>query len=98
MKGIFRTTLVIAMLFAGLTFAEAEENEKRDLAGITKALDLYADAAIKGDSKIAQPALSPGATMPHTEKGKLVTAPISGLNAYFDKTGPPPRPCARLNL
>lgn len=88
MKKIFQTTLVIAMLFAGLAFAEAAENEKQDLAGITNALDLYVNAAIKGDSKIAQPAFAPGATMSYTEKGKLVTVPISELYAYYDKTGP----------
>lgn len=86
MKRIFQLTLVAVVLFYG--FAEAAESEGKDLAGIAKALDLYAGAAIKGDSKVAQPAFAPGATMSYAEKGKLVTVPISELYAYFDKTGP----------
>ena len=88
MKRIFQITLVIAVLSTGIAFAEAAENEKEDLTGITRALDLYVQAAVKGDSKIAQPAFAPDATMSYAEKGKLVTVPISELYAYFDKTGP----------
>lgn len=66
----------------------AKADNETDLAGITKALDLYVGAAIKGDSKVAQPAFAPAATMSYTENGKLVTVPISELYAYFDKTGP----------
>lgn len=88
--------LWIAFLFLGLTFSltnlNAAENQTmaNELAGINKALNLYIDAAIKGDSKIAQPAFAPMATMSYTDNGKLVTVPISELFAYYDKTGPHP--------
>ena len=68
--------------------AIAAESQDAELAGINRALDLYVDAAIKGDSKIAAPAFAPLATMSHSEKGRLVTVPISELFAYYDKTGP----------
>lgn len=73
-----------------LTFSSihAAEIAEQDLAGITRALDLYVGAAIKGDSKIAQPAFAKDATMSYNEKGKLVTVPISELYSYYDKTGP----------
>ena len=88
MKRILWIALIAVTFFAGAAFASAAEAEKADLAGITRALDMYAEAAIKGDSKVAQPAFAPGATMSYAENGKLVTVPISELYAYFDKTGP----------
>lgn len=86
-----KSILFAALLFAfiiGFSSVHAAETMEQDLAGITKALDLYAGAALKGDSKVAQPAFAPGATMSYAENGKLVTVPISELYAYFDKTGP----------
>ena len=80
--------LVFAAIFLALGVSMAKADNETDLAGITKALDLYVGAAIKGDSKVAQPAFAPAATMSYTENGKLVTVPISELYAYFDKTGP----------
>lgn len=76
----------------GVSGANAGDKEKMadDLAGITKALNMYVDAAVKGDSKVAEPAFAPAATMSYTENGKLVTVPIKELYAYFDKTGPHP--------
>lgn len=73
-----------------LTSANAAENLDQDIAGITKALNCYVEAAVKGDSKVAQPVFAPKATMSYAENGKLVTVPISELYAYFDKTGPHP--------
>lgn len=58
------------------------------MEGITKILNLYVDAAEKGDSKIDKPAFAPKATMSYADKGKLVTVPIDELFAYYDKTGP----------
>lgn len=66
----------------------ASDVNSAELEGITKVLNMYIDAAIKGDSKIAQPAFAPLATMSYAEKGKLVTVPIKELFAYYDKTGP----------
>lgn len=88
MKGLLKLVLLGSMLLCGLPSAQAAENPAQDVAAITKALDLYVGAAIKGDSKVAQPVFAPGATMSYAEKGKLVTVPISELCAYFDKTGP----------
>lgn len=86
-KSILIATGFLALILC-FSSVHAAETMEQDLAGITKALDLYAGAAIKGDSKVAQPAFAPGATMSYTENGKLVTVPISELYAYFDKTGP----------
>ena len=36
-----------------------------DLAGIRKALDLYVQAAVEGDSRVARPAFTEGATISH---------------------------------
>ena len=59
-----------------------------ELAGIRKPLDLYVEAAVKGDSKIAEPAFAPTATISYSEDGKLVSSPIKALFDYYDKTGP----------
>ncbi len=61
-----------------------------EIAGIRKALDLYCEASVKGDSKIAEPAFSPTATMSYAEDGKLVSVPIKALFDYYDQTGPQP--------
>ena len=61
-----------------------------EIAGIRKALDLYCEASIKGDSKIAEPAFAPTATMSYAEGGKLVSVPIKALFDYYDQTGPQP--------
>lgn len=61
-----------------------------EIAGICKALDLYCEASVKGDSKIAEPAFAPTATMSYAEDGKLVSVPIKALFDYYDQTGPQP--------
>lgn len=61
-----------------------------EIAGIRKALDLYCEASVKGDSKIAEPAFAPTATMSFAENGKLVSVPIKALFDYYDQTGPQP--------
>lgn len=61
-----------------------------ELAGIRKALDLYCEASVRGDSKIAEPAFAPTATMSYAENGKLVSVPIKALFDYYDQTGPQP--------
>lgn len=61
-----------------------------EIAGIRKALDLYVGAAIKGDSKIAEPAFAPTATMSFVEDGNLVSVPIKALFDYYDQTGAHP--------
>lgn len=57
-----------------------------EIAGIRKALDLYCEASVKGDSKIAEPAFAPTATMSYAENGKLVSVPIKALFDYYDQT------------
>lgn len=60
------------------------------LAGIRKALDLYTEAAIKGDSKIAEPAFSKTATMSFAQNGALVSVPIQALFDYYNTECPQP--------
>lgn len=85
--------LIIPLILLGLTFSldlanAADKQSNPEMAGITRVLNMYIDAAIKGDSKIAQPAFAPLATMSYAENGKLVTVPIKELFNYYDKTGP----------
>lgn len=61
-----------------------------EITGIRKALDLYCEASVKGDSKVAQPAFAPTATMSYVENGKLVSVPIKALFDYYDQTGAQP--------
>ena len=61
-----------------------------EIAGIRKALDLYCEASVKGDGKIAEPAFAPTATMSYAENGQLVSVPIKTLFDYYDQTGPQP--------
>lgn len=61
-----------------------------EIAGIRKALDLYCEASVMGDSKVAQPAFATTATMSYVENGKLVSVPIKALFDYYDQTGPQP--------
>lgn len=88
MKKTISLAALFWIFFLAFSTVHAAESVEQDLAGITKALDLYANAAIKGDSEVARPAFAKDATMSYTEKGKLVTVPISELYSYFDKTGP----------
>lgn len=62
--------------------------DSAEIAEIRKTLDLYCKAAIKGDSKIAEPAFAPTATISHIEDGKLISLPIKALYEYYDATGP----------
>lgn len=61
-----------------------------EVAGIRKVLDLYTEAAIKGDSKIAKAAFAPAATMSYAKGDSLVTVPIQALFDYYDNTGAHP--------
>lgn len=69
----------------GLKCCNATDDE---ITAIRKALDLYCEASVKGDSKIAEPAFAPTATMSYVENGKLVPLPIKALFNYYDLTGP----------
>lgn len=60
------------------------------LAGIRKALDLYVEAAIKGDSKIAEPAFAKTATMSFAQNDTLVSVPIQALFDYYNTDCPQP--------
>lgn len=61
-----------------------------EIAGIRKALNLYCEASVKGNSKIAEPAFAPTATMSYADDGKLASVPIKALFDYYDQTGPQP--------
>ncbi len=61
-----------------------------ELAGIRKPLNLYVEAAVKGDSKIAEPAFASTATISYSDAGHLISSPIKSLCEYYDKTGPHP--------
>lgn len=88
MKKLVLAIVMLGFLSAWITIAIASETQNEDMAGITAALNSYVDAAIQGDSRVAQPVFAPKATMSYSENGKLITVPISELYAYFDKTGP----------
>lgn len=63
------------------TFINANPDQ---LAGIRKALDLYTETAVKGDSKIAEPAFAKTATMSFTENDTLISVPIQALFDYYN--------------
>lgn len=67
------------------TYCNATPDE---ITGIRKALDLYCEASVKGNSKIAEAAFAPTATMSYADNGKLVSLPIKALFDYYDQTGP----------
>lgn len=97
MKNFAVLALIALGLIFNVSYLNAAEKQsmndaqmKAEMAAIVKALDMYAGAAIKGSSKVAEPAFAPLATMSFTENGKLVTVPIKALYEYFDKTGPHP--------
>lgn len=54
------------------------------LEGINKALDAYIDAAVKGDSKIAEPVFTDNATISHIENDSLISLPIQALFDYYN--------------
>lgn len=54
-------------------------------AGIARAVEYYLDAGRKGDSKIAEKAFAPSATMSWAEKGGMKSVPIKDLYAYFNE-------------
>ncbi len=58
------------------------------LSGIRKALDLYVEAAVKGDSKIAEPAFAKTATMSFVQNDTLVSVPIQALFDYYNTDCP----------
>ena len=67
-----------------------DKTSSADLAGIRKALDLYVQAAVAGDSKVARPAFAEGATISHAENDSLICLPIQALFDYYDQTGKHP--------
>ena len=54
------------------------------LEGINKALDAYINAAIKGDSKIAEKVFTDNATISHIENDSLISLPIQALYDYYN--------------
>ena len=54
------------------------------LEGINKALEAYINAAVKGDSKIAEPVFTHNATISHIENDSLVSLPIQALYDYYN--------------
>ena len=57
---------------------------REQLEGISKTLDAYIDAAIKGDSKIAEPVFTDKATISHIENDSLISLPIKALFDYYN--------------
>ena len=57
---------------------------REQLEGISKTLDAYIDAAIKGDSKIAEPVFTDNATISHIENDSLISLPIKALFDYYN--------------
>ena len=54
------------------------------LEGINKALDAYINAAIKGDSKIAEKVFTDNAPISHIENDSLISLPIRALYDYYN--------------
>ena len=54
------------------------------LDGIKTALDAYIEAAVKGDSKIAEPVFTENATISHIENDSLISLPIQALFDYYN--------------
>ena len=54
------------------------------LKGIKTALDAYIEAAVKGDSKIAEPVFTDNATISHIENDSLISLPIQALFDYYN--------------
>ncbi|MCH5239988.1 MAG: nuclear transport factor 2 family protein [Muribaculaceae bacterium] len=54
------------------------------LEGINKALDAYINAAVKGDSKIAEKVFTDNATISHIENDSLISLPIQALYDYYN--------------
>ena len=54
------------------------------LEGINKALEAYINAAVKGDSKIAEPVFTDNATISHIENESLISLPIQALYDYYN--------------
>ncbi|MCH5226787.1 MAG: nuclear transport factor 2 family protein [Muribaculaceae bacterium] len=54
------------------------------LEGINNTLEAYIKAAIKGDSKIAEPVFTDNATISHIENDSLVSLPIQALYDYYN--------------
>ncbi len=65
----------------------ANKVSEENIAGISKALDLYVNAAIEGNSQIARPAFAEGATITHVENDSIICLPIQDLFDYYDHTG-----------
>ena len=54
------------------------------LQGIKTALNAYVEAAVKGDSKIAEPVFTENATISHIENDSLISLPIQALFDYYN--------------
>ena len=61
---------------------------EEQLAGIRKTIDMYIDAAVKGNSDIAKPAFADTATMSYAHNDTLVSVPIKVLYDYYDNDCP----------
>ena len=54
------------------------------LEGINKVLEAYINAAVKGDSKIAEKVFTDNATISHIENDSLISLPIQALYDYYN--------------
>ncbi len=100
MKKLFILPLLLLLILStaccGKTECETSKNSEtmcenkvssEDLAGISKALDLYVNAAVEGTSQVARPAFVEGATITHVENDSIICLPIQALFDYYDETG-----------
>ena len=99
-KGIFLSLSIIFLMTACRNDKSENRNqeikeEKMDnskfnnatpeqLDGINKALEAYINAAVKGDSKIAEQVFTDNATISHIENDSLVSLPIQALYDYYN--------------
>lgn len=81
-------SLLLTLFSIMTTQAESNCCQSPECAGIRAALDLYVQAAIQGDSKIARPTFAETATISHVEGDTLISLPIQALFDYYDQTGP----------
>ena len=62
---------------------------QEEIAGIRKAIDGYVNAAVKGDSKIAEAVFAPTTTVNSVQDGKVVAAPVEALYEFYNAGAQP---------
>ena len=95
---LFSAGIVSLLTACGVTDSTNQDNSKEttmqtnqfnnatpeQLDGIKTTLNAYIDAAVKGDSKIAEPLFTENATISHIEDDTLISLPIQALFDYYN--------------